>query len=431
MQSPAPANINTLPGPEDITRVVLENGITVLTRQNFNSPSVVFHGYLANGSLFETNEKLGLSQFTALGLMRGTARRDFQQIYDALESAGANLGFGSGMHTTSFSGRSLAEDLPLIVDLLADAVRIPVFPAEQLERLRSQLLTGLAIRAQDTGEMASMAFDELAYDGHPYARPEDGYPETVQAITLGELSAYHHTHYGPRGMVIVVVGAVDPHQAVDQVQRALGDWSNPFQPDLPALPELQPLRERQTRQVIIPGKSQADLVMGGHGPSRLAPDYVASSLGNSVLGQFGMYGRIGDVVREQSGLAYYSYSSLNAGIGPGTWEVTAGISPANMEKAVGLIEAEIRRFVSEPVSAEELADSQANFIGRMPLSLESNSGVASALLNIERYNLGLDYYRRYPDMVRAVTREQALAAARHYLDPEKLIIANAGSFDED
>jgi predicted Zn-dependent peptidase len=69
MQSPAPANINTLPGQEDITRVVLENGITVLTRQNFNSPSVVFHGYLANGSLFETNEKLGLSQFTALGLM--------------------------------------------------------------------------------------------------------------------------------------------------------------------------------------------------------------------------------------------------------------------------------------------------------------------------------------------------------------------------
>jgi zinc protease len=431
MQSPAPANINTLPGPDDITRVVLENGITVLSRQNFNSPSVVFHGYLASGALFETDEKLGLSEFTALGLMRGTEKRDFQQIYDALESAGANLGFGSGMHTTSFSGRSLAEDLPLIVDLLAEAIRQPVFPADQIERLRAQLLTGLAIRAQDTGEMASMAFDELAYPGHPYARPEDGYPETIQAISLGDLAAFHHMHYGPRGMVIVVVGAVDPSQAVDQVRRAFGDWTNPLQPDLPALPDLQPLREKQTRQVIIPGKSQADLVMGGHGPSRLAPDYMAANLGNSVLGQFGMYGRIGDVVREQSGLAYYSYSSLNAGTGPGTWEVTAGISPANMEKAVGLIEGEIRRFVQEPVSAEELSDSQANFIGRMPLSLESNSGVGSALLNIERYQLGLDYYRRYPDLVRAVTREQALTAARHYLDPEKLIIASAGSFDEE
>ncbi len=431
MQSPAPANINTLPGPDDTTRAVLENGITVLTRPNFNSPSVVIQGYLANGSLFDPSEQLGLAQFTALGLMRGTVRRDFQQIYDALESAGASLGFGAGMHTTSFSGRALAEDLPLLLNTLAEAIREPAFPEGQIERLRAQLLTGLAIRAQDTGDMASLAFDELVYAGHPYARPEDGFTETVQAIELGDLVAYHHKHYGPRGMVVVVVGAVDPHEAVDAVRRALGDWSNPLQPDLPVLPDLAPVRELTTRQVIIPGKSQADLVMGGQGPSRRSPDYMAASLGNSVLGQFGMYGRIGDVVREQSGLAYYSYASLNAGQGPGTWEVQAGINPANLEKAIGLIREEIGRFVKEPVSEEELADSQANFVGRMPLSLESNNGVASALINIERYDLGMDYYRRYPDLVRAVTTGQVLEAARRYLDPGRLVIVSAGSFGED
>jgi zinc protease len=362
--------------------------------------------------------------------MRGTARRDFQQIYDALESAGATFGFGAGMHTTSFSGRSLSEDLPLLLGTLADAVRYPVFPAEQIERLRAQLLTGLAIRAQDTGDMASMAFDELVYPNHPYARPEDGFPETIQAIAIEDLSAFHRTHFGPRGMVVCIVGAVDPHAAVDAVRAALGDWRNPLQPDLPALPDLAPLGDTVTRQVIVPGKSQADLVMGGQGPSRRSPDFMPASLGNSVLGQFGMYGRIGDVVREQSGLAYYSYASLNAGQGPGSWEVQAGINPANLDKAIALIREEIGRFVKEPVSTEELADSQANFVGRMPLSLESNNGVASALLNIERYGLGMDYYRRYPDLVRAVNVDQVLQVARRYLNPEKMVIVSAGSFDE-
>ena len=97
-----------------------------------------------------------------------------------------------------------------------------------------------------------------------------------------------------------------------------------------------------------------------------------------------------------------------------------------MQKARALICSEIARFVENGTTSEELADSQSNFIGRLPLSLESNSGVASSLLNIERYVLGLDYFRRYPDMVRAVTPEQVLAAVRKYLDPDRLAIAIAG-----
>ena len=132
------------------------------------------------------------------------------------------------------------------------------------------------------------------------------------------------------------------------------------------------------------------------------------------------------MVREHSGLAYYASSSLNAGIGPGSWAVSAGVNPANVQKARDLICKEIASCVVKGITSEELADSQSNFIGRLPLSLESNSGVTSALLNIERYDLGLDYYRRYPDMVRSVTPGQVLAAVRKYLDPERLAIAIAG-----
>ena len=416
----------SLPGPDDITRLSLPNGITILVRANFNSPSVVMGGYLACGSLFDTDEKLGLAEFTAHGLMRGTRTRDFQQIFDALESVGASLSFGAGSQNTAFSGRSLSEDLSLLLDLLAEVVRHPVFPPTEVERLRAQFLTSLAERAQDTADMASITFDQIVFQGHPYARPEDGWPETIRAIRPDDLADFHQRCYGPRGMVIALVGAIEPEAAVGQVTKALGDWSNPEQLKLPSLPALEPLVETVTRKVTIPGKFQADLVIGTSGPQRKDPEYLADALGNSALGQFGLGGRIGDVVREKSGLAYYATSSLNAGIGPGSWSVSAGVNPANVEKARDLIGREIRLFVEKGITAEELADSQSNFIGRLPLSLESNIGVTNALLNIERYDLGLDYYRRYPDLVRLVTPEEVLAAVRKHLDPDRLAIAIAG-----
>lgn len=417
---------HTLPGVDDITRVKLENGITVLARANFASPSVVISGYFSTGSLNDTDEKLGLSYFTSLGLMRGTQKRNFQQIFDALESAGASLGFSAGVHTTGFSGRALAEDLPLLLDVLVETSQQPTFPASEMERLRAQMLTGLAMRAQDTGEMASITFDQMIYAGHPYRRPEDGYPETIQAITQKDILEYHRRWYGPRDMVMVVVGAVEPQQAVDLVERSLGGWQNPQQPPAGQLPPLEPLKAPASQKYEIPGKVQSDLIMGVIGPYRKSEDYLASSLGNNILGQFGMMGRIGRSVRERSGLAYYAYSAVNAGIGPGTWEISAGVNPRNLSKAEALTRKEIARFANKKVFWSELRDSQANYIGRLPLSLESNGGVASALLNLQRYDLDLDYYRTYADRVRAVTPADVLEAAHRYWDLNRLVVAVAG-----
>ena len=420
------ANLGSLPGHDDITRAMLPNGITVLTRANFNSPSVVINGYLTAGGLFDPDEKLGLADFTASSLMRGSQKRDFQEIYEALESIGASLGIGSGTHTTVFRGRALVEDLPVVVELLGEVLRQPAFPPEHIEKLRAQLLTSLAIRAQDTNDMASLVFDQLVYDGHPYSRPQDGYPETIQAIQRADLQSFHAEHFGPNGMVIAVVGAVEASRVVDIISQALGDWQHPGQPNPPELPELKPIEHMLTQKVTLSGKSQADVIMGAAGPSRSAPDYLAASLGNNILGQFGMMGRIGEAVREKAGLAYYASSSLSGGLGPGPWYVSMGVDPANIERAVELARQEIAHFTSKPISAEELSDTQEHYVGRLPLSLESNGGVAAALINLERYELGLDYYRQYPEMVQAVTPDDVLQAARHYLDPERLVVAVAG-----
>ncbi len=416
----------SLPGPDDIHREVLPNGIVVLARSNFSSPSVTIGGYLACGSLFDPEEKLGLADFASSALTRGTDEHSFDELYNELESVGASIGFDSGMNSTGYHGHALAEDLGLLLRLLSETMRHPTFPRAEVEKLRHHLLAGLAIREQDTADMADITFDEILYKGHPYARSEDGNPKTIKAITRADLVKYHRTSFGPRGMVMAVVGAVEPERAVSLVRRALGDWKNPAQAELPDVPDPKRLTKTVKRHHTIAGKSQSDIVIGTNGPRRKDPDHMAAALGNSALGQFGMMGRVGKTVRETSGLAYYAYSNLSSGIGPGSWAVNAGVNPANVRNASELIVKELELLVQNGVSQEELEDSKASFIGRLPLSFESNSGVATALINMERYDLGLDYYRTYDERVRAVTREDVLQVARKYIDPERLAVAVAG-----
>ncbi len=418
---------NALPGPDDIARQVLPNGIVVLARENFTTQSVVIAGSLALGSMFETPDKAGLASFVASSLMRGTKNRDFDTIHETLESIGASLGIGGGVHTTGFSGKALAEDLPVLLNMLSDALCNPAFPVDQTERLRGEILTGLRIRAQDTRAVAGETFRKLAYpEAHPYNRSSQGEIETVSKISLKEMRAFHKRHYGPRGMIIVIVGAVHVQDAVAQVRSVFESWTNPVQPEPPSLPDVPPIPETRQQFVFVPGKTQSDIVLGWPGPSRFAPDFQAANLANNVLGVFGMMGRLGKTVREDQGLAYYSYSRLSGGMGPGPWQVLAGVNPANVHQAIDSVIAEVERMIAELVSEEDLADNKANFTGRLPLNLESNEGVASSILNIETYNLGLDYLRRYASTINAITREQVLDAARKYLSPRAYALAVAG-----
>jgi zinc protease len=419
--------VQTLPGPDNIMRRKFNNGLTALVHANPDSLSVVVTGYLQAGALYDPDEKLGLSHFTSLALMRGTQNRTFQKIFTDLETIGASLSFGASIHTVSFSGRALVEDLPFVLKLLAEVLQTPAFPARYVEKLRTQFITALTMRAQDTSEMSSLIFDRLLYADHPYARPEDGYLETIRAISRDDLLDFHSHHFGPRGGVLVLTGPIDPSRGCDLMEAALGNWRNAAQAPEPILPVLKPLKKSSRQHTDIPEKSQIDLVMGTFGPSRVSADYYPAAVGNTILGQFGMMGRIGASVRERSGLAYYAYSGLNAGIGPGSWEFVAGVNPIHLEKAVHLIIAEIKRFISKPVSRMELSDVKANLVGRLPLAFESNSGMASALINLERYRLGLDYYQRYQGIINAITREEILETGLKYLHPDRLIISTAGS----
>lgn len=414
-----------IPGSDDVLRVTLPNGITVLARENFTSPAVVLDGILWGGSLQDPPGKAGLSSFHSSLLMRGTKNYSFNALYEEIESIGASISVGSGGHSYSFDSKSLAEDLPLMLKLLSEILREPTFPEEHVELVRGQMLTNLQMREHDTRSMASLTFYELAYAGHPYAISGSGYIDTVSALTRDDLLSFQQ-NLGPRGAIIVVVGAMKAEDAIKRVEDAFGDWVNPQQPEAPSAPDAPMIDRLRQKEVSIPGKTQSDIVLGFVGPRRNAPDFQAARMANSILGVFGLYGRLGDVVRQQQGLAYYSLSRLAGGLGPGPWSVIAGVAPEKVEQAIESIRGEIRRIVEEAVTDEEIADNKSYFKGQLVLSLETNEGVSGSIMNMELYQLGLDYLRGYEQMIEAITVEDLRKAAAHYLNPDAYALAIAG-----
>ena len=419
-------DIASLPGPETIRREELPNGVVVLIRENFSSPSVVLSGYLPVGALANTAKTAGLAFMTAIAMTRGTRTRSFHQIFESIESIGAHLSLYGGTHSTAFQGKALAEDLSLLLELLADVLQNPSFPKTEFERLRAQQLTALAIREQDTGARAQMAFDTLVYRDHPYGLSTGGYVETISELTHSDLRKFHRGYFDPSGLVITIVGGVETERVLALVTSTLGQWKTKQRLKMPDLPKLKPLLKSRRVEVRLDGKAQSELVIGAAGPSRYDDEYLAAVMGNSILGRFGMMGRIGEAVRDSAGLAYYAYSGISGGPGPGPWQVVAGVNPKDENRAIEIVQKEIKRFTSRRVSDEELLENKANFIGRLPMQLESNEGVAGVISHIERYSLGLDYYQRYQNLVAGITCDQILAVGKRYLDPDRLAIAIAG-----
>lgn len=417
---------NRFPGQDTIRRHVFDNGITVLVYENWSSETVSIEGVIRAGAVVETRENAGLANFTADLLMRGTRKRSFDEIYEVLESAGAGVSFGGSRHTSGFSGHSLVEDFDLVLDIIIESLCRPTFPMEQIERLRGQIITGLQMRANNTRQMAWLAFQEAAYVDHPYGRSTSGYIDSIPGITRDEIADFYDRYYGPRDMIIGVVGAIATDEVLRKLENVFGNWRNNSQQMTGLSPEAVRPSGLLRRHVPMPDKHQADIVMGLPGPRRSAEDYLDASVMNTILGVFGMMGRIGQNVREEQGLAYYASSRLEGGLGPGPWTATAGVAPDKVDQAIESIRHEVRRIMTEAVDSEELADSQAYRTGSLPLSLETNGGLVDIITDMELYSLGLDYLQEYRDVINSITVERIQAAAQKYLSADDLVITVSG-----
>jgi zinc protease len=415
--------------PRQVTRFVLDNGISVVVQENRANPTIAVRASLPAGSLVEPRDAPGLAGLTAAMLTRGSERRSAREFAAALEGVGASLSAGADALTTSISGQALSRDFDLLMDLFVEMLRQPAFPVDELERLKGQTLAGLAQARTSPERVAARAFERAIYPpGHPL-RPEtfEDSERAVQAMTREAVVAFHRRQYGPDRMIVVVVGDIGAQRVRQALERRLGDWPrNPAaQPVVP--PDL-PLQDvPSVAEIHVPDRSQTAILWGHAGGLRRSdPDFYAAQVLNLILGGGGLTSRLSTAIRDERGLAYSVYSYFDANLYPGAFQVGLGTNPANAKRAIAALEAEVRRIQREGVTRREVDEAVAYLTGRFPLRLETNSGVAEILWAMEFYRLGADYIDRYAGYYRAVTPEQVNEAAKQHLRPDRATLVVAG-----
>jgi zinc protease len=412
--------------PDSITRRPFGAGSVALVQENHDNPAVTILGYLRAGGMEDPVGREGLALFTASMLTRGTVRHSSQDLALLLDSIGASLNVRADLEGVIVSAQCLAEDVDRILDLVAEVLLRPTFPVSEMEKQRARIITGIREGRLDTRVAAEKAFRAAAYPPeHPHHRTAEGEEETIAAVTRDDLAGFHAHRYSPHGLVIAVVGDVAPEYVLDRLSMLWEGWRATPGAWSAAPPSAGPACAVQRRVVQIPGKAQADIVLGVPGFARNSSDYYPAMMADLILGRLGLMGRLGATVRDEEGLAYYVYSQAQAGFLAGPWAVRAGVNPKNVDRAVQGILREIRGVQREPVREGELPDAQNYLIGSLAVRLETDAGIAQALLEIELFELGLDYLIRYPAIIRGVTPEAIGAAASRYFALDGYIVAMA------
>lgn len=394
----------------DVRRTVLPNGLVCLVKSSPELGAVAIHGHVRAGSLFD-GDRPGLARFVGASLIRGARRRSGPQIAEDLDAMGASLDVSSGIEVATITGRALAEDLFPLLQIAADVLTEPAFPADEVEKVRGELMTAIRVGAVDTRQVAERVFRRLTYpEGHPHRASPDGEEAAVAAISPGDLRSFHERRYTPAAAILAIVGDVDAGLATDLVMSAFDAWPSRHPWSLPEVPPAPAPVGMKKEEAVVSGKTQSDLVLGIPGIARNDPDYYAVMMANLFLGQLGMMGRIGQNVREKQGMAYYAYSDLRAGLLAGPWWVKAGVNPANVDRAVEAILHEIRDLQAHGPAPDELADARTLLTGSLAVRLETSQGAAQMLADIELFGLGLDYLERYAAIIAGTSRDAIVRA---------------------
>ncbi|ASG22634.1 M16 family metallopeptidase [Nitrospirillum viridazoti] len=373
------------------------------------------------------------SEAVASMLLKGTAKHSRQQIADLLDKMKANLAISSGTQQTSIAVRTDRAHVAEVLALVAEILREPAFPADELEQWRAATISDLESSRTDPQSLASNAFDR-AFDttqpDHPgHIDTVDEWIAKIKALKLEEVKAFYHAFYGARGAQVSVVGDFDAAAMPQLVQAALGGFVAP-QP-YTRIPET-PAQVAGLDQVIqTPDKANAILLAGL--PLAMTeddPDYPALLMANRILGGSTLHSRLGDRVRQKEGLSYGAGSALSVGaidhVGRLTLQAIA--APQNVAKVKTAFGEELARLVHDGVSDQELAEAKSGFLDQFRMGRTEDARLASLLATNLYLGRTMAWSAEMEAKVAAVTPAQVASALRARIDPDKLSYFRAGDF---
>jgi zinc protease len=415
---------------ERTKRFQLSNGITLLVLENPANPTVSIAGSIRAGEYFSPAGKDSLASITASMLSKGTRRRSKLEIAEEMESAGARVGLSSNTFTVSVSGLSLSRDLPMIVSTLAEELREPAFPADELEKMRQRIIANIKEEQDDTRVRAYDRMTQLVFpEGNPFHQtPAEKLIGQIETINVDDARYFHQKYYSPSSLILAVVGDVKAGEAYALMEEKLGKWQGAPEAiiDIPETP-LQSKAVRET--VAMRDKPNADVVIGHASRLRRSnPDFIAARIANNALGQSTLSSRLGLKVRDEMGLTYGINSSFaESGIGDGPFVITVTVAPQNIDLAIGATTEIVNDYIANGIKEDELKDEQSSMIGSFKIGLATNGGMASQLAAAELFGLGVKYLDEYPSLVSLITKSDVDEAIRKYIHPEVATTVVAGT----
>jgi zinc protease len=395
-------------------REILSNGAVLLVAERPAIPIVVVQISVPGGSVRDPADALGLANLTADSITRGTSRRSGPELDQAIEFVGGSLEAGASRDSATLSLSVLKKDLPLGLDLLAEVLLHPAFPAEEVTRKIGEIQAGLRRSEQNPGTVAGRALGPLIFPNHPYGRPSAGTVESVGRLTREQVVDFYRTHYRPDGAVIVAVGDITVADIRQALLQRLGAWTSRGG-ELPPIPKPAGALTAETR-TITRDLSQTTVLLGRPSIRQDDPDYFPLSVATYVLGG-GSASRLYSKVREERGLAYSVYAAVQPGRYGSSCVISLQTRNDSVTGAVQLVREEMARIGREPVTAAELDSAKSYLIGSFPLRLDTSGKVARFLGAVEESGLGLDYPERYKERIAQVTTADVQRVAARYLDP--------------
>jgi zinc protease len=404
-------------------------GIDVLTLKTGVKDVVTVRGLMSGGGSVVASDRPMLAELTGAMLDKGTTKQDKFAIASALEGVGASLRFLVGADALEISGRCLAKDLPMLVELLAEQLRSPAFSEEEFEKVKKQEIAEIRQAMDDTAAVAVEAFTRAVYPlGHPNRiLPAEERIKAIETITLDEVKTFHAASYGVASMKLVFVGDVD----AQALMKRLGESFAGSPRGLSAEGRFPHGDAVGDQTILMPDKTNVSVAWGMATSLKYSdPDTLALRVGSEVLGG-GFTARLMGTVRDKEGLTY----GIGAGISGddswnGAWRIRANFSPELLDKGIASTRRELLKWWNEGITAEELAARKSDMAGSYKVGLSTTGGMASAILDALRRGYDLTWVDEYPAKIQELTLDQVNAAIRTHLDPGKMVIIKAGTVKE-
>jgi predicted Zn-dependent peptidase len=411
----------TMNNERNLRRTVLPNGLIVLTERMEHLRSVAMGVWIKSGSRCEPAETNGISHFVEHMLFKGTRSRSAQIIAREMDSIGGNLDAFTGKETICFNVKSLADHVPIALDVLADLVLNPVFASIDIERERDVILEEIKIDEDNPDVLVHELFTQNFWKDHPLGKPILGTTATVGKLDQQKLFDYHTGRFRGGNMVFSAAGDLDHDQFTDAVAQKFN-----------GLPPGEAVQEMQAPQasarILLRNKKaleQVQLCLGVPAPPITDDNRYATLILNTVLGS-GMSSRLFQTIREERGMAYSIYSDLSPYSDTGSLCVYAGTSAGKALEVVDLVMAEFRSLKEIPLGDEELTRGKDQLKGNILMGLESSNSRMANLARQEMYFHNFMTVEEVIARIDAVDAAQVQGMAQRLFDPDRIAVTLLG-----